>query len=97
MNDLNSIFVVGRLTEDAELKGDTLIFTIKNEYSTYDEQTKSYKKEDGIFVCSIKGKEAKRLMASPAMKKGVRIGVNGRLSPDLLIIAISIQVLDKTT
>ena len=108
MNDLNSVFMVGRLTADPELKNanghQLLSFRLANNYNTFDEAKKEYQEEAGFYSVVLFGKQAEKL--APYLKKGNRIGVNGRLKQhswetkagekrsSVDIVAYTIQFLD---
>ena len=81
MNDLNSVFMVGRLTKQPEVdvseKGSVLSFTLANHYNTFNEEKKEYVEETGFYPVQLFGKQAEKL--GSYLKKGQRIGVNGRL------------------
>jgi single-strand DNA-binding protein len=82
MNDLNSVFLVGRLTADPESKksrtgGGVLKLRIANNHYSFNEEKKEYEEETGFFNIVVFGRPAEKLPSSLA--KGTRIGVNGRL------------------
>jgi single-strand DNA-binding protein len=108
MNDLNSVFMVGRLTADSELKNanghSLLAFRIANNYNTFDDQKKEYQEETGFYNVVLFGKQSEKI--APYLKKGNRIGVNGRLKHEewetkegekrngVKIVAYTVQFLD---
>jgi len=111
MNDLNSIFIVGRLAADPEIKPaksglKVLVLRIANHHYSFDEEKKEYAEETGFYRVVIFGRQAEKW--GGALKKGQRIGVNGRLSQDTWdakeggkktrdsIIAYAVQLLDVT-
>lgn len=100
MNDPNSVFLVGRLKGEAELVVDgvtpKLTFQLMNKYNVFDEGKKEYAEEIGVYDIALSGKQAEKLL--PHLKKGSRIGVNGRLvqrRKQIAISAYTIQFLDS--
>ena len=80
MNDLNSVFIVGRISS-FEMVDNELCIKLSN--------------NSEIYNVLLQGIQAKKIYNHS--KKGLRIGVNGRLTTDggISIIAFSIQFLDK--
>ncbi len=111
MNDLNSVFIVGRVAVDPQVKpakngSKILILRIANHHYSFDEEKKEYAEETGFYSVVMFGRQAEKWGA--ALKKGQRIGVNGRLSQETWepkqgvkrttdsIIAYAVQLLDAT-
>ena len=95
MNDLNSIYMVGRLTNDPKTKDGQVSFTLANNVYKYEESTKDYIKETCLFPIIVYGVEAEKM--AKHLKKGLRVGVNGRLSiqnKTIQIISYTVQVLE---
>lgn len=83
MNDLNSVFLVGRLVADPETKTGRsgsrfLKIRIANDHYAFDEEKKTYAKETGFFDIVLFGRQVETL-GPDRLAKGTRIGVNGRL------------------
>ena len=82
MNDLNSVYLVGRLIADPKLKATEDKcqgkFTLANNVYRYDEGKKEYGQNTIFFDIVVYGKDNEKIMAK--IKKGTRIGVNGRLN-----------------
>jgi single-strand DNA-binding protein len=112
MNDLNSVFIVGRVAADPQVRSaksgmKVLSLRIANHHYSFDEEKKEYAEETGFFNVVMFGRQAEKWGAS--LKKGQRIGVNGRLSQDNWeskegekktrdsIVAYAVQLLDVTT
>ena len=112
MNDLNSIFMVGRIYNDpiignnVKTKEHVIQFDLLNNYNTFDDESKEYKKETGIYPVILFGKAGEKL--APYLKKGNRVGVNGRLkfipvegkfkdTGLIKIVAYVVQLLDSKT
>lgn len=99
MNDLNSIFMVGHVTDKPKVEetegSPALSFTLDNKVMAFDETKKEYEEEHCLFPVVLFGKQAEQLKTH--MKKGNRVGVNGRLQmldKAPRIIAYTIQFLD---
>jgi len=85
MSDLNSIFIVGRLTADPTLKytdkgTQMMTFNLANNQVSFDKQTQEFKQKAGFFNIVLFGKQCESL--GNILKKGHRIGVNGKLQQD---------------
>ena len=110
MNDLNSVYLVGRLTADpkaSELKNglSRLTFTLANNQYHYNEEKKEYIHDAGFFNIITFTEEKNPL--KNYLKKGLRIGINGRLQDNqyisktgekkrsMSIVAFSIQLLEQ--
>lgn len=83
MSDLNKSILVGRLTRDAELKYTqsgtaVLSFSIANGKTWKQDGEK--KEQVSFFNCVIWGKFGESI--ADYMKKGLRIGIEGRLQQD---------------
>lgn len=110
MNDLNSVYIVGRLTADPKVRptsngeGSFTTFTLANNNFRYDEVKKEYQQDTSFFDVMLFGKENEKI--STKLKKGLRIGVNGRLKQkaytdkegvkkkSIGIISYTVQILD---
>ena len=111
MNDLNSVFIVGRVTADPQVRSaksgtKILVLRLANHHYSFDEEKKEYAEETGFFNVVMFGRQAEKWGGS--LKKGQRIGVNGRLSQENWeskegekktrdsIIAYAVQLLDTS-
>ena len=110
MNDLNSVYIVGRLTADPTVRptsngeGTFTTFTLANNNFRYDDTRKEYQQDTSFFDVALYGKENEKL--SSKLKKGLRIGVNGHLKQrsytdkegakkqTVGIISYTVQILD---
>lgn len=95
MNDLNSIFMVGRVKNPGMVDGQ-LTFTLVNNYNAFDEDSKESKKEEGIYKVVMAGKSSEKLWEH--CLEGTRLAVNGRLKctkDGVVIVTYTIQFLDS--
>ena len=81
-------------------------FVLANNNYRYDEVKKEYQQNTGFFDVTVFGKENERMISK--LKKGIRIGVNGRLNmvtkidkagekkKQIEIVCFTIQILDPT-
>lgn len=86
MNDLNSVFMVGRVTKKAE---DGV--NLANRHYFFKSETKEYEEQKTEWCVRLTEKHLANVDV------GMRIGVNGRLSQDeglSFIQAYSIQILE---
>lgn len=95
MNDLNSVFLVGRVKSVKEAKGEgdnkILTFSLVNNNYSFNETSKEYEEEQTVFSVKYFGKHTK------GIQSGFRIGVNGRVVEEdgkIIIRAYAIQILD---
>lgn len=106
MNDLNSVFMVGRIDKTPVIKaGADVEFYLLNNYSTYNEARKEYEQEQGRYHVIIKSHVAEKQAVVTTLKAGNKIGVNGRLMEHAVggkskmtrvsIVAYTIQNLSK--
>lgn len=77
MNDLNSVYLVGRVAETPVCTDKYMTFDLINTQYSYDESTQEYKQETPVvfpvaFVMT-------RSVPNIKIVKGSRIGVNGRM------------------
>jgi hypothetical protein len=85
MNDLNSVYIVGKVKSNGKKNG----LVITNNSYVYDEKKKEYKAEKQDFHILLTDDNV-------VLKKGMRIGVNGRLknvSGFTCIISYSLVIL----
>ena len=109
MNDLNSVFLVGRIVADPDARyadsGKAVLrLRLASHRSRFNEEKKEYTEETGFFDVSLFGRSVERW--SSVLRKGQRIGVNGRLCCDTYtarsgekktrygIVAYSLQLLE---
>ena len=90
MNDLNSVFVVGRV-QSIKLKEPVEIVILNNHYS-FNEETKEYEEVALDVKIFIHGKVPQK--KAKDVKKGMRIGVNGRLCKEG-VVCYSFQNLER--
>ncbi len=81
-NDLNKVFLIGRLTRDPELRstasGSYLCrFSLASNRAYYKKDSEELQEEVGFFDCVSWGKQAE--VISKYLKKGRRVGVDGHL------------------
>jgi single-stranded DNA-binding protein len=100
MTDLNSIYLVGRLTVDSKIKSENDLwmskFTLANNIYIYDAQKKEYFSKTNFLDIIVYGQENERVIKR--LKKGMRIGVNGRINEEdgkIEIVCFTVQILDK--
>jgi len=85
MNDLNSVYIVGKVKSNGKKNG----LVITNNSFVFDEKKKEYKEEKKDFHILLTDDNV-------VLKKGMRIGVNGRLknvSGFACIISYSLVIL----
>lgn len=103
MNDLNSVFLVGRIKgkitqEQEQDKAKKLSLTLASHHYTFSEDTKEYEEETGLYQIEMFGNQVEKL--GSFLKEGSRVGVNGRMTTKngaVSIIAYSIQFLDNAS
>jgi single-strand DNA-binding protein len=112
MNDLNSVYLVGRLTDDVKSQklGNgkvRLSFSLANNQYHYNEKKREYDKCTGFFRIVSFVEEGSPLKGY--LRKGIRVGVNGKLqanehvsgegkkSRQTSIMAFSVQLLEPHT
>lgn len=112
MNDLNSVYLVGRLTDDVKSQKlengkIRLSFSLANNQFHYNEKKKEYVKSTAFFriVSFVEGESPLK----DYLRKGIRVGVNGKLQANehltgegkknrqTSIMAFSVQLLEPHT
>lgn len=95
MTDLNSIFMVGRLTKPVDVSNGKVSLVLKNKRTILDPISKAYK--DVVLEIPVTyGVPGPTVAQLSSLKKGSRIGVNGALILDgskLKIEAYAVQFL----
>lgn len=92
MNDLNSVYIVGRLVKDAKMSKGVTTFTLANNCYTYDEEKIEHLQETNFFKCQLNCKNKIKLV------KGTRVGVNGRMKTTkngIIIKTHTVQVMQQ--
>lgn len=104
MNDLNSVYLVGRLVEDPKVKiildDFQASFTLASNSYRYLEGKKEYEQKTSFFDIVVVGKANERIISK--LKKGIRVGINGHLEMKLPahgkktveIVSYTLQILD---
>ena len=83
MNDLNHVVLIGRLTQDAELKYTQSGYAISNFSIAVNRSRKNgeqWEEEANFFEVSLFGKSAENL--KPYLVKGKQIAIDGELKKD---------------
>ena len=93
MNDMNSVYLVGRLVANPKTKNGLITFTLANNNYMYDKRKKEYVAKTIFFNVEISLNYLPDVKGS--IKKGIRVGVNGFLAENGIIHAVTIQILDK--
>lgn len=95
MNDLNSVFMVGKIVESPHKVVSGAELDLVNNHYAFDEVKKEYVESKDVFRVTVAGRQADKWLTT--LKKGQRIGVNGRLvhkAKKVEILAYSVQVLE---
>ena len=96
MNDLNSVFIVGRVKKVKEdEKGKRLIIDLSNHHYSFNEEKKECVEEDLTIKVVLYGIQIEKW--KDQLPKGTRIGVNGRIDKDLNIVGYALQILQAVS
>lgn len=97
MNDLNSVYLVGKVVEDPVNEEGVVSFQLANQRCVYSAEDEEY--HDSTEIFSIQLNESNQKKISKILVAGLRIGINGRLArngSETLIIASTVQILESS-
>ncbi len=112
MNDLNSVYLVGRLTDDPKISkmdkgGVRLSYILANNQFHFNEEKKDYIRNTNFFKIITFTEEENPIYKY--LKKGLRIGINGHLKTShylsktgkqmisINIISYTVQILEPAS